>query len=55
MKKFNWKVVDRIEDSGKGYDRVFSDGKMVATVEPEFVKVGDEVAVKDGRLYVVGK
>lgn len=44
--------MDKVEDSGKGYDRVFSDGQMIATVEPDFVKVGDEVAIKGGSLSV---
>lgn len=47
--------MDRIEDSRKGYDRVFSNGQMVTTVKNNFVKVGDEVAMKYGRVYVVGK
>lgn len=55
MKKLNWKVVDKVEDSGKGYDRIFSDGQMVATVENDFVKVGDEIALKYGRVYVAEK
>lgn len=55
MKKKNWQKVERVEDSGKGYDRVYVNGEMVATVEPDFVKVGDEIAVKYGRVYVIGK
>ena len=55
MKKLNWKVVDKVEDSGKGYDRIFSNGEMLGTVENDFVKVGDEVAIKGGRAYVAEK
>lgn len=55
MKKKNRKIVDKIEDSGKGYDRVYVNGQMVATVEPDFVKVGDEVAIKGGRVYLAEK
>lgn len=55
MKKLNWKVVDKIEDSGKGYDRIFVEGKLVATVENNFVKMGDKVALKCRRVYVAGK
>lgn len=39
VKKMNWLRVDKIEDSGKGYDRLFVNGEMVATVEPKFVKM----------------
>ncbi len=54
-KKLEWKVVDKIEDSGRGYDRIFSGGQMIATVENGFAKVGDEVALKGGRLYKAQK
>lgn len=55
MKKLNWQVVDKVEDSGKGYDRLYVNGKLIATVETNFVKVGDEVAIKGGRVYVAEK
>jgi len=55
MKKLNWQVVDKIEDSGKGYNRLYVNGKLIGTVETDFVKVGDEVAIRGGRLYVVEK
>lgn len=55
MKKLNWLRVDRIEDSVKGYDRLFSNGQMVATVAHDFVKIGDAVAIKYRRVYVAGK
>jgi hypothetical protein len=54
-KKLDWKVVDKVEDSGRGYDRVNSCGQMIATVENGFTKVGDEVALKGGRLYKAQK
>ncbi len=54
-KKLDWKVLDKVEDSGRGYDRVFSGGQMIATVENGFTKVGDEVAIKGGRVYLVEK
>lgn len=54
-KKLDWKVVDKIEDSGRGYVRIFSGGQMIATVENGFVKVGDEVAIKGGRVYIAEK
>jgi hypothetical protein len=54
-KKLDWKVVDKIEDSGRGYDRVFSGGQMIATVENGFTKVGDEVAIAYGRLHKAQK
>lgn len=53
--KFNWLRVDRVEDSGKGYDRLYVKEKMIATVEKDFIKVGDEVAIKGGRVYVAEK
>jgi hypothetical protein len=55
MKKLNWVRVDKVEDSGKGYDRIFSNGQMVATVENDFVKVGSEIGIKHGRVYVAEK
>lgn len=55
MKKLKWMKVDKVEDSGKGYDRLFVDGEMVATVENNFVKVGDDIALKYGRVYVAEK
>ncbi len=54
-KKLDWKVVDKIEDSGRGYERVFSGGQMIATVENGFTKVGDEVAIAYGRLHKAQK
>ncbi len=55
MKKLNWQRVDKVEDSGKGYDRLFVNGKLIGTVETDFVKVGDEVAIKGARVYVADK
>jgi hypothetical protein len=54
-KKLAWKVVDKVEDSGRGYDRIFSGEQMTATVENGFASVGDEVALKGGRLYKAPK
>ena len=54
-KKLDWKVVDKVEDSGRGYDRVFSGGQMIATVENGFASVGDEVALRGGRVYLAEK
>jgi hypothetical protein len=54
-KKLDWKVVDKVEDSGRGYDRIFSDGEMIATVENGFTKVGDEVAIKGGRVHLADR
>lgn len=55
MKNLNWQVVDKVENSGKGYDRLYVNGKLIGTVETDFVKVGDEVAIKGGRIYVAEK
>ncbi len=55
MKKLNWVRVDKVENSGKGYDRLYVNGKLIGTVENDFVKVGDEVAIKGGRVYVAEK
>ncbi len=54
-KKLDWKVVDKVEDSGRGYDRIFSGGQMIATVGNGFTKVGDEVALRGGRVYLAEK
>lgn len=55
MKNLNWQVVEKVEDSGKGYDRLYVNGKLIATVENDFVKVGDSVAIKGARVYVAEK
>ena len=47
--------MDKVEDSGKSSERVFVNGQMIATVKTNFVNVGDEVAIKGGRVYVAQK
>lgn len=52
MAKQSWYKVEKVEDSGNGYDRIFVNGRMVATVDNGFVKEGDEISIKRGRVYV---
>jgi hypothetical protein len=54
-KKLDWKVVDKVEDSDRGYDRIFSGRQMIATVDNGFAKLGDEVAIKGGRVCIAEK